>query len=1373
MLALLTILALAAPGPMTREQVPEPLKAWVPWVMRGEEHRACPFLHGGDTRECLWPGRLQLSLDEKGGKFTQRYAVYADGFVALPGDATRWPQEVKADGKPAVVVPLEEEPVVWLTAGEHQLTGEFFWDSLPEALALPQSTGLLALTLRGKPVLQPNRDDDGRVFLQKDAAAAESENLEITVSRLVTDDIPLLLNTRIELDVSGKSREVLLGRALPDGFEPMSLESRLPMRVEPDGKLRLQVRPGHWSLTLVARHDGPVAELKRPDPQGPWQQGDETWAFDARAELRQVLIENVPAVDPTQTRLPAEWKRLPAYSMSPTDVMKLTERRRGDSDPAPDTLALSRTLWLDFDGTGYTVADKVTGELRRSWRLQMQPRTVLGRVVASGADQSITRLKGSTSSGVELRQGNLALESEERIEGDIGRIPAVSWDSDFHQVSALLQLPAGWRLFHASGADDVSQTWVHDWTLLDIFLVLILAVAIGRLFGVRFGVLALITLTLTFRETDAPYLSWLFVLAGEALVRVLPESWVRKAARLYRLGAWAALVLIAVTFMVQHVRHGLYPALERNQSLGGVQAYSSYLAENNAQYARSSSKTALEGWVGSSNGLSNYDGKEDESGVALDQVQDAARAPQTQMANAAPMKQQAVAGKKRSFNVRDFDKNAMVQTGPGLPRWEWNPITFRYSGPVEKSQQLSLWLIPPSINRLLAFLRVALLALLVLCVIGFPGAFWPRMLKGIPAVAALLLAVFLLKPAAAFAADVPDADALTELRNRLTANPQCAPTCASSPRLSLEVTPGTLRIRFEVLAQAATAVPLPGNSAQWAPDDVLVDGKPAAALRRAADGVLWLAVTAGVHQVVLQGAIPARDTVQISLPLPPHRVDAKLDGWTIEGLHEDGLADDNLQLSRVQGSRKGQTALQTGTLPPFVRVERELSLGLQWTVQTTVIRLTPSGSAVVLEVPLLPGESVTGDTRVQNGRALINMSASTNQVSWSSVLQEKTPIVLEAPKSLPWVEVWRLDISPVWHARLSGIPVVHQQDATGARMPEWRPWPGETATIDVERPESVQGQTATIDQSQLRVRPGVRATDCTLTFNLRASRGGLHPLTLPDDAQLQTVTINGATQPIRQEGRIVSLPLIPGSQSVVVTWRQTSGISGVYATPEVKLGTQSVNADLVLELPTDRWVLFATGPRMGPAVLFWSWLLVLLVVSIGLSRIPWTPLKARHWLLLAIGLSQVPMAAIAFVFAWLVVMGWRQKYAAIPGGWALFNLRQLALIGFTFIALIILGVSIYQGLLGVPDMQVSGNGSHATQLHWFADRAADAFPRGHVFSVPMLVYRGAMLVWSLWLAVALLSWLKWAWAAFGTGGLWQKAPPPAPRTPKPPPATVT
>src|SRR2546425_3920442 len=175
----------------------------------------------------------------------------------------------------------------------------------------------------------------------------------------------------------------------------------------------------------------PYTTLFRSDGAWPAQ---EVWVFDARPHLRLVEVEGVTAVDPQQTTLPDEWKPLPAYLMQSGKTMTLVEKRRGDSDPAPDQLALERTLWLDFDGRGYSVRDAITGSMRRTWRLEMPPPAELGRVAIDGVDQLITRTAPERPAGVELRQGEVRLDADSRLGRSTAVVPAVGWDHDFDQV---------------------------------------------------------------------------------------------------------------------------------------------------------------------------------------------------------------------------------------------------------------------------------------------------------------------------------------------------------------------------------------------------------------------------------------------------------------------------------------------------------------------------------------------------------------------------------------------------------------------------------------------------------------------------------------------------------------------------------------------------------------------------------------------------------------------------------------------------------------------------------------------------------------------------------------------------------------------------
>jgi hypothetical protein len=706
------------------------------------------------------------------------------------------------------------------------------------------------------------------------------------------------------------------------------------------------------------------------------------------------------------------------------------------------------------------------------------------------------------------------------------------------------------------------------------------------------------------------------------------------------------------------------------------------------------------------------------------------------------------------------DPKARITTGPGLPAWQWTEVALRWSGPVERDQTLRLVLVRPFANGVLAFARVGLLAALLLCAIGVPAPGASRFLRPGAAAAAGLLALVLSAPGLA-RADIPSQDLLDELRARLLENPECHPHCAASPRLALRVRPKALRARIEIHAQAETAVPLPGGARSWTPERVAIDGAPAAGLLRSGDGVLWARLLPGRHQIVMEGALPDRDSIELPLPLRPHRVEARAEGWTVHGVHEDGLAEANLQLVRIrEAGDDGDRALEPGELPPFVRVERTIRLGLEWQVATTVERVSPAETALVLELPLLPGESVTtAGIRADGDRALVTMGPGVTRVAWSSLLAQRPQLVLRAPEDTPSTEVWRLDVSPVWHVDPSGIPPVHQPSPEGAQIREWRPWPGEQLVLRVRRPAGVEGATATIDGSALEMRPGLRVTDTTLTVRLRSSRGGQHAITLPEGGVLQSVAIDGAVQPIRQEGRVVSVPLAPGSQTLALAWQEPNAARQlVYRASAVDLGMPSVNADLRIAPSAGRWTLFAGGTRLGPSVLFWPLLVVFALIAFGLGRLcaatDWAPLRFRDWLLLGVGLTQVPVPAAALVAAWLLALGWRrQRGTEVPGVW--FDGVQIGLAGLTVVALAVLALGVRQGLLGLPEMQIAGNGSTGALLSWYRDRCNSSLPQPWIVSVPLLVYRLAMLAWALWLALALTRWLRWGWGCFSAGELWR------------------
>jgi len=1329
------LLAPASHAALDPDTIPEPLRPWQAWVLQGTEDRACPFLYNSDRqRQCAWPTALQLDVGAEGARFEQRWTTYLESWIQLPGDGERWPQDVTLDGTPAVVAERNGRPVLRVPAGAHRISGRLPWEQRPEMVPVPHDTGLLSLVIDGRTVPAPDLDAQGRLWLsERDRPAADTETARLgaEVFRRVIDDVPLQVITHIDLRVSGAPREVVLGHALLSDHIPVRLDSTLPARLEPDGRLRVQLRPGSWQIELTSRAPGPVAQLAPLANDTPWPD-TEIWVFDARPALRLVEIEGLPAIDPRQTNLPSAWQQLPAYRLDGDAAMTFNTIRRGDPEPEPNRLSLSRDIWLDFDGEGYTVSDRFSGQLSRGWRLEADDALALGRVSIDDQLQFITRLAQDGPLGVEVRRGDLNLSADSRIEGGVRTLPAVGWQQDVQRLSATLHLPPGWTLLAASGVDSVPGTWLQRWTLLDLFVVLIAAAAVGRLWSWRWAVLALVTLALIWHEPGAPRLVWLNLLAAIALLRVLPAGIFQRLVLWYRRLVLLGLVLIAVPFMIDQVRVGLFPQLERTHLLP----------------------------------------------VPLEQAADYRPVPQASMVleEAAPPAKLSRERREdgivsayapKAAPLDEIDPNAALQTGPGLPQWQWTSVPLRWNGPVAEAQEIGLTLLSPTGHLVLNSLRVLLVAALALLVGGwrFGGGFGmpPRPdrsgsfgthQKG--QAAAVLLAVGLLGLATPPAqAEIPDEALREELRQRLLEPPECLPQCAQVARMRLSAREAALQLRLEIHTQEAVAVPLPGQQDQWLAQAVTVDGMPARGLRRDGSGGYWLDLPAGRHQVLMSGVLGQRGSFQLPLPLPPHRVEVEASGWTVEGVHENGVPDRQLQFTRVADTAAVELpALEPTTLPPFVLVRRNLRLGLEWQVETEVLRRGPAGEAAVLAVPLLEGESVlTEGIRVEDGQVRVNLRE--GALRWRSVLEPRAQLTLTAPDTTQWTEHWQADIGTTWHAELGGIPVVHHQAPGGHWLPEWRPWPGESVTLDISRPAGVDGATLTIDSSRLAMTPGERATDVSLTVVLRSSRGGQHSLTLPEGVTLQTVTIDGLAQPIRQEGRTVTLPITPGEHRVQLDWRAPTGVAASLGTPVVDLGIPSVNSTLVVKPGHDRWVLWTRGPLLGPAVLFWGVVIVLLILAAGLARVPLTPLGTIQWLLLGVGLSQVPVFVGVIVVGWLLALGARGRLKSDTDE-MLFNTIQIALGVFTVIALAALIFAVERGLLGLPTMQIAGNGSHAYHLQWFADRSDATLPQAWVLSVPLLVYRALMLAWALWLAFALLGWLRWGWGCFSEGGLWKK-----------------
>jgi hypothetical protein len=657
---LLQLLVSAASA--AQDPVPPDLQDWQQWVLKDQQFRECPFYFNRRAAErgdfvCAWPGQLELDVAAEDARFRQSWTVYADDqWIRLPGSVDYWPERVLVNDRAIEVVARNNRPSIRLAPGNYRIAGQFNWDQRPGVLPIPAASGLVALTVDGRDIERPELSANGIYLGERKRDTRTVDAVKTAVHRLIVDDVPTRLITRMQVDVSGSVREELFETVLPEGFAPLDISSQLPARLEADGNLRLQLRPGRWTVFLTARGPAVIDALSMSDA-GANMPDTEIWSYQSNDRLRVTAAEGLPPVDPQQVQVPDNWRNYPAFRAAPGGALSIVERSRGIVSAANE-LDVQRTMWLDFDGSGFVVLDQLRGQMHTGWRLDMAPPYSLLSATEDGESLLITQGAGEGRTGVEVRRTDVTLEALGRSETR-GAMSASGWDSRLAQLRATLHLPPGHKLLAAPGVDVARGSWVSQWQLLDFFLLLIITIAVMRLIGRGAAVVAGLAMVLSFHEMFAPSWLWLNLLVAIALMRVAPAGRLRQLVSGYQFFSAAALVIMLVPFVAGQLRIALYPQLEPQ--------YNEYQLYDFATPA----ETAIE--------------QEAKSREAMIRPQKVDAFTERSVALEEAMSD---LGATRVFSR--YAPNAIVQAGPGIPSWQWNSYSLTWTGPVDAAQEMRL-----------------------------------------------------------------------------------------------------------------------------------------------------------------------------------------------------------------------------------------------------------------------------------------------------------------------------------------------------------------------------------------------------------------------------------------------------------------------------------------------------------------------------------------------------------------------------------------------------------------------------------------------------------------------------------------------------------
>ncbi|GLS27976.1 hypothetical protein [Marinibactrum halimedae] len=1185
------------------------------------------------------------------------------------------------------------------------------------------------------------------------------EETHIEVYRALEDGIPLVLLTELIISASGSPREITVGQLLWDGLEVMEIDSPIPARIEGNGDITLQITPGEHVIHVAARYLENTQTFKT-HPRSPLWPATEYLSFSSNSEFRQVQLTGANSIDTSQVDIPEDWSALPTYRLTPDITLTMTTEFRGNHSPAANKIAATRDLWLRFDGNGLIAREQLEGETFQDWRIDAQPDTQLGRAVVDEQPVLITEFNGQQ--GIEIRDSYFNLDAVTEID-DIGNFSATGWNTNTDSLTATLHTPPGWQVLHASGVSTIRGTWSSQWDLWDIFLVLIILATTQKLLGNKAAVLAAFTLILTYHTSGAPIALFAVLLLLLAILSKATQKILVATSYLCG-GIFALLLLSIINFSVDGFRLAIYPSLE-HKLVNRYGDSTQYTPKRHRFSSQSADITLAE--------------------PSLEEV--------------------VVTGVKQQYGPRYVTRDSdRVQTGPGLPTWLWNRTLFKSDSLVSSDTNISVIYSPPWATRLWRVLNIFLiigfsliLAYRIKPLLRFhqnthpnddnpspnkkhtsddntestpaslstpgssiTGSSTPCIVGALLCIA--LTALLSLQSFPSYAEEFPPQYLLEELKQDILQAPACLPHCVSLNDGSLTITEDTFSLTAEVYADTNIELPLPnGNRGVHLLDVELIEketshrrflkDKIKAPLVRSKNA-LSTYLRRGHYQLIITGELKG-DSASLSLPLPIHNFKLTAKGWNVEGIIDGRIPSGTLSFQRITAStHTGQSTLTPAPVKPFVKLKRTFIFDKDWKVETEVTRVAPHTEAFSISLPLLDNENpLSSHLDIQDKQVTLHFRANQEEALWTSLLQHSETIVLTAANTDTYVEVWHFLPSSLWRIHYEGIPPIKPEDEATHQL--WRPWPGETLQATINRPSGIKGATYTIESADLVFQAGENVQVSKLELEIRASLGETFTFNLPDESKVMSLSHDNRSLNIPKDNEI-RIPLRPGKQRVAIEFQQNTPIQWIQTTPQVALPTQATNIDIVYEAPRDRWTLYLTGPDLGPAMLYWGVLCVIILGAIALHflarALGWPiPVTLLGWMILGLGLSTTNSVGTLIAALFFFAVAWKMQLNTNQFSQKHLRLIQAGMIFLTLITALFVMSAVPMGLLGSPEMKVIGNNSSAFRYIFYQDFSqANEFPTAIVVSAPMIVYRLMMLLWSLWLSMNVIRWGSWWWESF-------------------------
>lgn len=1389
---LILCLILLFSGLLSSAQAEDPsnLDPWKDWVRNRHPEWNCAVVDG--VRECSWPGSCKLNLSEKAGKFSVEGELLSKGFLPLPGSSEFPPAKIVVSSLTtnSVVVPHSIEIVdgkyfVKLPAGSYKIEGELSWSAIPPEIPIPDEIGSVRLETDSDQNI--NRGNN-IIWFEKVDENKDLDRVSVVVSRNIRDDSPLYIETLITLGISGNARSINLGQVIPAHSILIGITSALPHQITKEGVLTIQGLSGSHQIKVYSIIPQPVSEVTLTSLSQTYWPAEETWVWSPNNNLRTVEIDGGLSLSADSDLIPQEWKGQGApYQIDITKGISIKQMTRGDTQVKTNNVQLARELWLDLDGEGYTIKDTFTGELKNGVRLNAKPELKLGRADIDSRPTLLSVDPVTNAHGIEIRTDNINVSAVSRIEGQ-EEFAAVGWELPVSNLSLNLYLPPSWKLFHSVGFQGEANSWLGSWTLLEVFLSVLLVIGTLKVMGTLISLLVASSLILNHNEYLEPRMLLFHILVAGVLAKLVDnkESGFYKFSHTYLVSTVVLWCAEALTLMKLQITQILYPQLESGTR------YRTFLQEifywielspyswlllvlvvflffqqlKRFQQAQGFIKKfvsliilvcilifafALRGMFT----VTTFSAGRMAGGVVSPVPQSAykAKSPyQRYDSFNALRKEGADSGtyemlQEQKNEPQNDVKLKSVQTGPALPLWRWKGFGFNFMGPVSPDQKLKVYLISPFVNRILAVLRLLIISLLMILLIkkSVPQKIIDKILtyktmKKAATTGAFLIITLFTSSYNAYA-EFPSSELLNELENRLKEKECQRPSCSNIEKLFINIHDNKIFLTADVISEGLSAVYLPGPLSEFVLSDVAINGKSTNGYRSSSDGYLAVKVPDGRSKISVFAVIDHKD-VTLQFKQSPVHTSFSADGWLAEGISPSGTVAATVRIVPIDKENIFQENEQKTDLGIWFNLDRKIELGEKNKIHTTITKLGDNNKTFNINLKLLPEEQVIeGPIADRKGNdAVVRFPENSRSITLESTLPEVSKISLHEEKTEFLSQTWQVFCSLALNCTYTGATPSDSPSGNNKSW-FWQPFPGDSVEINMKPLAAVKGESLTVDSLTHLVTWGMSRKQGEIQFTLRNTDQSSFSVDLPKDVHISSSTLDGRSGGvITSDGKSTFL-LQPGEHSGVVSYEQNWNPDRVEYVTAVKLSEPVHNLNIHVKPSPDRWILWVGGLSWGPAVLIWAKLILIAILLVALSHFSFIDLGILNSAVLAVGLVSLPSLYMGIPVIWFMVM----KYLTLDQR----DVNILSAHKWKVIFIILTILSFLQfysivesGLVIQPPMLIVGNQSSNYLLKWYIDHSTADVAQPWIVSLPISYWRFIMLLWSTWLAVNLIKWTK-------------------------------